>query len=540
TTQRHPMSYLNDYNRYQQAPPPRKAKKEPSGCRRVLAWLGYLLVFCLIFFGGVTIFSYVYLSNELGGAIDTVVSYQGQGPGGTPRFYDRHGTLLFELKTVEKRKWLNYDEIPEVVKQATITVEDDTFWENPGFDPTAIGAAVLYNAQSDGGRPVGASTITQQLVRHIAFDYEERVGASYQRKVREIILAAILTQQRSKEDILSMYLNEIYYGNLAYGIEAAAQTYFGKSARDLNLAEAAFLAGLPQAPVGWDPYTNFAGAKERQEFILDLMQADGLITELDNRVAKAIALEIQPLIAETPEVTTLLAPHFVLYVQNELANQYGADALLKGGWQVTTSLDLNMQTTAEQLVREQVNNRREAHNVTNGAAVILKPHTSEILGMVGSVDYFNNDIGGQINMTLSPRQPGSTFKPLTYAAAMEKGWNAGDVIWDVPIELEVGWDNNMTPVNYDGQYHGPLLMREALANSYNIPPLQLARDVGLPHVIQVSRKLGVKSLSERAGFYGLSLTLGGGEIPLLELTHAYATLANQGEYQRLVSVLEIK
>ena len=535
------MSYYNNTNRYNQPhTPSNKNKNSPSGCRRLLAGLGYLFIFCVILFGGIAIVSYVVLSREVGDAVAQVISYQGQGVGGTPRFYDRHGTLLFELKTVEKRKWLSFEEIPDVVKQATITVEDNSFWTNPGFSPAAIVAAVLYNVQSEGGRPVGASTITQQLVRHIAFDYEERVGTSYQRKVREIVLAGILTQQRSKEDILAMYLNEIYYGNLAYGIEAAAQTYFGKSARDLNLAEAAFLAGLPQAPVTWNPYTNLEGAKARQELILDMMQEDGLITELDNVVAKAIELEIQPLIAETPEVTTLLAPHFVLYVQNELASQYGAEALIRGGWQVTTSLDLTMQTTAEQIVREQVASRRDAHNVTNGTAVILKPSSSEILGMVGSIDYFDTDIGGQINMTISPRQPGSAFKPITYAAAMERGWNTGDVIWDVPIELEVGWDNNMTPVNYDGRYHGPMLMREALANSYNIPPLQLARDVGLPYVIQVARKMGVVSLSEQPGFYGLSLTLGGGEIPLLELTHAFSTLANQGKHQRLVSVLEIR
>lgn len=522
---------------------PRKTeeKEELGGCWKAIGYLLYAFVFgtiaLLVLGGGV----YWYLSNELSAAMTAVVNYQGQGAGGTPRFYDRNGVLLFEMRTAEQRRALAYADFPETVIQATIAVEDDTFWDNPGFDPAAIGAAVLYNYQNQEARPVGASTITQQLVRHVAFDYEERVGTSYQRKVHEIFLAAVLTRQRSKEDIITLYLNEIYYGNLAYSIEAAAQTYFGKAAQDLNLAEAAFLAGLPQAPVQWNPYTNFEGAKSRQEIILDLMLADGNITQIEADVAKGVPLRLKPLMAETDGgEQVLLAPHFVLYVQNELAEKYGANALINGGWQVTTTLDYGIQQVAEQALRDQVAERAAAHGVSNGAAVVMKPSTSEILAMVGSLDYFDEAIDGQINMALTPRQPGSTFKPLTFVAAMEKGWNTADVLWDVPIELEVGWDDNMTPVNYDGRYHGPMLLRDALANSYNIPPLQLARDVGLPHIIQTARKLGVKSLSETPNFYGLSLTLGGGEIPLLEMTHAFSTLANQGEYMRLANVLEIR
>ena len=193
--------------------------------------------------------AYIYLSGQLEQTIDRVVQYQGQGPGGTPRFYDRHGALLFELNTVEKRRWLDYEEIPRAVIDATVAVEDDTFWSNYGLDPEAIIAAFVRNYRNPDERPQGASTITQQLVRHIAFSYEERITASYGRKIREVFLAFIMSQQRSKHDIMTMYLNEIYYGNLAYGIEAASQTYFGKGASDLTLSEAAFLAGLPQAPV---------------------------------------------------------------------------------------------------------------------------------------------------------------------------------------------------------------------------------------------------------------------------------------------------
>lgn len=533
------FKYLRQYR-----PPPKpfdKKDRKPHGCVRLFLFLIQMGLVCLILAVLAFLGSYIYLSNELSGAIDQVVAYRGTGLGGTPRFYDRNGTLLFELHTTEKRRWLAYNEIPKVVIDTAVAVEDDTFWTNPGFDPAAIGAAVVSNYRNQGGRPVGASTITQQLVRHIAFTYEERVTASYQRKIREIFLAFIMTQQRSKQEIIQMYLNEIYYGNLAYGIEAAAQTYFGKSALDLNLAEAAFLAGLPQAPFDWDPYTNFEGAKERQEFILDLMVDEGYADYVEAEVAKGIPLNLQPLINVADEVADVVleAPHFVLYAQQDLERRYGPDALVRGGWQVTTSLDLNIHKMAEQAAREQVAARAAAHDVSNASVVVLKPGTGEILAMVGSLNYFDEAIDGQVNVALQPRQPGSSIKPITYAAAMERGWTTADVLWDVPIVLDLGDGELMQPVNYDNRYHGPILLRDALANSYNIPPIQLIRDIGIPTFIATARKLGVESLQEPPGYYGLALTLGGGEVPLLEMTHAYATLANGGQKPHLTSILHI-
>ena len=511
------------------------------GCVRLVI-LGVQLSLIGLLVGIIAAFGvYFYLSNELSDAIAQVVTYQGQGAGGTPRFYDRNGTLLFELKTAEKRRWLEYAEIPESVINATIAVEDDTFWTNQGFDPEAIVAAFISNYRNQDGRPVGASTITQQLVRHIAFTYEERITASYERKVREVFLAFILTQQRNKYDIILMYLNEIYYGNLAYGIEAAAQTYFGKSATDLTLAESAFLAGLPQSPAELDPYTNFEGAKARQELILDLMLDEGMIDQAPLNEAKSQSLVLAPLIpAEFNTAEDVLqAPHFVLYVQSLLEERYGPDALTRGGWQITTSLNLQLQNYAEQAAREWVAGRAAVHDVNNASIVVLKPGTGEILAMVGSLDYFNETIDGQVNVALQPRQPGSSIKPITYAAAMERGWTTADVIWDVPIELELTPTDRMVPVNYDHRFHGPLLLRDALANSYNIPPIQLIRDIGVPAFISTARKMGVQSLNQPPGFYGLALTLGGGEVPLLEMTHAYATLANMGQRPRLTGVLKI-
>ncbi len=516
-------------------------KNERSGCARFFILLVQLGVIALLVVIIGFIVGFVYLNNQLSDSIDQVVAYQGQGVGGTPRFFDRNGSLLFELRTVEQRRWLAYSELPPAIVNATITVEDDSFWTNPGFDPTAIVAALLNNYRNQDARPVGASTITQQLVRHIAFSYEDRVGVSYERKLRELFLSFILTQQRSKQEIIQMYLNEIYYGNLAYGIEAAAQTYFGKHAADISLAEAAFLAGLPQSPIDWDPYTNFEGAKERQELILTLMQNDGVIDDAEAEIAKSVTIRLAPRInitEDTPDFV-LQAPHFVLYVQDELEQRYGADALVRGGWQITTSLDLRIQTMAEEAARQQVATRAVEHDVSNAAVVILKPASGEILSMVGSLDYFDAEIAGQVNVALSPRQPGSSIKPITFAAALERGWTTADVLWDVPIQLDLGGGELMTPVNYDGRYHGPVLFRDALANSYNIPPVQLLRDISVPYFVSTARKMGIESLKEPSGFYGLALTLGGGEVPLLEMSRAFATLANQGQKPHLTSVLQI-
>lgn len=540
------LEYMTKYGRSSKQPskktPNKKNEKKKRGCiMRSIIILVQLSILGLLLSVIAFVAGYIYLSDQLSDSIAQVVDYQGTGLGGTPRFFDRNGELLFELTTVEKRRWLAYQELPADVVNATVTIEDDTFWTNPGFNPTAIVAAVISNYRNQGSRPVGASTITQQLVRHIAFTYEERVGVSYERKLREIFLSFILTQQRSKQEILQMYLNEIYYGNLAYGIEAASQTYLGKSATELTLSEAAFLAGLPQSPIDWDPYANFEGAKARQELILDLMLADGVIDYAQAEIAKGVDIRLAPRIsvAEAAADVVLQAPHFVLYVQDELERRYGATAIVRSGWQITTSLDMNMQRLAEESAGEQVAARAAEHDVSNASVVVMKPSTGEILSMVGSLDYFDDAISGQVNVALSPRQPGSSIKPITYAAALEKGWTTGDVLWDVPIKLDLGAGEVMTPVNYDGRYHGPVLFRDALANSYNIPPVQLLRDISVPYFVATARKMGIESLKEPAGFYGLALTLGGGEVPLLEMTRSFATLANQGKKPHLTSVLRI-
>ncbi|MFO7537899.1 MAG: transglycosylase domain-containing protein, partial [Chloroflexota bacterium] len=420
---------MKAYQKQEEKPSQKRpsSPQKPHGCLRLLTLAAQLGLLAFLLGGVVLIGGYFYLSQELSGAVEQMVAYRGTGLGGTPRFYDRNGELLFELTTVEKRRWLAYGELPTAVINATVSAEDSSFWTNPGINPAAIVAAGVYNYRRTGERPVGASTITQQLVRHIVFDYEQRTAVSYQRKLHEIFLALVFTQKRSKHEIMEMYLNEIYYGNLAYGIEAAAQTYFGKEAANLNLAEATFLAGLPQSPIQLNPYLNFEGAKARQAHIVDLMLANGFIDYIDAEVAKGAPLTLVPRMVEVTDTSrrVLEAPHFVLYVQQELEQRYGPDALIRGGWQVTTSLDLSMHKMAETAARQQVIARAANHRVTNGSVVIFKPGTGEILAMVGSLDYFNENIDGQVNIALSPRQSGGIGHVFNTAAGLARA--EGDI-----------------------------------------------------------------------------------------------------------------
>lgn len=458
----------------------------------------------------------------------------------TSQILDRNGRVLWEIFGEGKRTRVPLEQIPQHLIQATIAVEDDTFYENIGLDAPSLVAAVVANARNPGARPVGGSTITQQLVRHVAFDYEERTAISYNRKLKEIVLAWMMNRDFTKDEILEHYLNEIYYGNLAYGIEAAARTYFGKSAADLTLGEASFLAGLPQSPVELDPFTNLDGAKERQWLVLNLMISEGYI---DRTQAEAAYLE--PLNFAAQEVS-LQAPHFAVYVRQQLEEMYGPEMVANGGLRVTTTLDLDFQRLAEQLARQHVSQIDPAHNLTNAALIAMKPGSGEILAMLGSVDYADESIDGHVNVTLTPQQPGSAVKPLTYAAALspvdggDPRWTAADILWDVPVDYEQFNGETYSPVNYDGRFHGPTRLRDALANSYNVPAVLLLQDIGVPRLLELGRSLGIGTWSGDSSTYGLSLTLGGGEVTPLELTTAYAALANGGRAATPVSILRVE
>jgi len=454
------------------------------------------------------------------------------------KIYDREGHLLYEVTDPHggRRTYVPLNEISPYLIKATIATEDRDFYAHPGFDPIAIIRAFYYNF-SERRIVSGASTITQQLARNILLTPEERMQDTAWRKIKEIILAAELTRTYPKDTILEIYLNETYYGNLAYGIQAAAETYFNVSAADLTLAQASFLAGLPQSPATYDPFGGGLDlALSRQEDVLALMVEAGYISSAE---AKLAAAEMQSYEFKAPRISMTTAPHFVVYVRQTLEALYGPEALYRGAsLRIYTTLDPRLQALAEETVREGVAALAD-HNATNGALVALDPSTGQIRAMVGSADFYNEEIDGQVNVALRCRQPGSSIKPLTYVASFERGWTPATLFWDVRTEFPDGANPPYVPVNYDREYHGPMLMREALANSYNVPAVEALQFVGVDGLLEMATRLGVKSLAhpehycpdypyEQPPAYGLALTLGGGEVKLLEMTGAFAVFANGG------------
>ena len=438
----------------------------------------------------------------------------------TTRIYDRNGVELSEVVDLEtgRRQYKSLDEISPLVISATIAVEDATFYTNSGIDIPSIFRAVYINLGGKGSS--GASTITQQLVRQVNLPEDERTEVSWNRKIREAIQAVLFTEAYDKDYILEMYLNENYYGNRAYGIEAAALTYFGKSSKDLDLKEAALLAGLPQAPSDYDPFVDWQLARKRQAIVLDLMAKQGMITEADAAKAKGDTIVLRTY--KPP----LNAPHFVNYVTAYLQSLYGPD-VMAAGLVVTTTLDLKVQLAAEKVARDRIEELRR-QKATNCSIVIMNPQTGEILAMVGSVDYNDPSIDGQVNVATRERQPGSSFKPITYAAAFEKGWTPGTVLLDSLTAFPNPGQKPYAPKNYDGRDHGWVSVREALGNSYNVPAVKALQYAGIQETIDTAHDMGIQGLNRGLDWYGLSLTLGGGEVTLLDMTTAYSTFANGG------------
>lgn len=458
----------------------------------------------------------------------------------TTRVYDSRNNLLYEIVDPQagRRTHVPLNKISPYLIAATLATEDKNFYSHPGFDPVGIVRAIWQNTQA-GEAVSGASTITQQLVRALVLSPEERAQRTNMRKIREIILSAEITRTYKKDEILELYLNEIYYGNLAYGIEAASETYFHKTASDLTLNEAAFLAGLPQSPAVYDVFTNQEATLARYRDVLGLMLA--LSTESPDCIP--VSTQINPVCVTADEVKDAMLqmndyqftlpkndarfPHWVNYVRQILEDQYGAQTIYRSGYNVYTTLDPDLQALAEKSVADQVAALADK-NVTNGALVGLRPGTGEILAMVGS-DNYDDPVDGQINMAIRPRQPGSSIKPLTYALAFEKGWTPATLLWDVPTEFPDGANPPYKPTNYDNRFHGPVLARYALANSYNIPAVKTLQFVGIygdGGFVQFAETLGITSLTSDQ--YGLALTLGGGEVPLLQMVGAYGALANGG------------
>jgi penicillin-binding protein 1C len=489
---------------------------------------------------------------DVGGMRDRASQFE------TTRILDRNGQVLFDIldPNAGRRTYIPLSEISPNLVAATIATEDKEFYSNPGFDPIAITRALWENYRTD-GQGGGASTITQQLARALLLSPEERAQRTYTRKAREIILAAEITRRYTKDEIIELYLNEIYYGNLAYGVEAAAETYFGKPAKTLTMGEASFLAGLPQSPAVYDIYSNQEATLIRQQQVLVLMfemsSKQGCIKVsnspdpicVDPVVATQAADEMKIYSFRKPSFDAKY-PHWVNFVRSQLEEQYGAQTIYRSGFVVYTTLDPTMQDKAQQLVTDQVAAMVD-NNTHNGALVSIRPSTGEILAMVGSPDFNNDAISGQINMANSPtRQPGSSMKPFTYVAAFEKGWTPSTLIWDVPTQFPDGANPPYEPRNYDGKFHGGLTVRLALANSFNIPAVKTLEFVGIYDDPNTPQKDGFIGMAERLGItsltrkdYGLSLTLGGGDVSLLDMTSAYSVLANGGQRVPPVSILKI-
>ncbi|MBI5305201.1 MAG: PBP1A family penicillin-binding protein [Chloroflexi bacterium] len=443
------------------------------------------------------------------------------------KLFDRNGELLYEIfdPNGARRTVVPSARIPLVLKQATIATEDKSFYTNPGVDWYGIARAAYYYIRY--GRPVsgGGSTITQQLIKSALLTPEQ----TFERKIREAILALEVARKYSKEQILEWYLNTICYGNLACGIEAASDAYFGKRVQDLNLAEASLLAGLPQLPAVYDPCAHPDAALARQSDVLGLMVEQKYITP--EQAASALAESRKTINSDVfdkrcDQGIGIKAPHFVVYVREELEKQYGPEVVYKGGLQVTTTIDLKLQRLAEEEARKQIN-ALAGKNVTNASLIALDPKTGEILTMLGSVDFFDKKIDGQVNVAVRLRQPGSSIKPLTYLTAFQKGWTPATVIADVKTVFPIPGQPDYVPENYDTREHGLVPIRTALASSFNIPAVKALQFITVTALIDTSRKFGMTTFRDPRN-YGLSLTLGGGDVKLLELTGAYAVLANQG------------
>ncbi len=445
----------------------------------------------------------------------------------TTKIFDRRGVLLYEIYSDENRTPLPLSEIPDFIKNATISIEDKNFYHHNGFSISGITRAAwetLFHKQIQGG-----STITQQLIKSTLLNSE----ISLNRKLKELILAFWAEQLYTKNQILEMYLNQVSYGGTAWGIESASQTYFGISAKKVSLGQAAFLAGLPQAPSEYSPFSgNKEEAIQRQHEVLRRMLEDGYITQEEAQKAKD-----EDLTFASPR-TPIKAPHFVWYVKEYLERKFGQHMVEKGGLQVTTTLDIPLQEKVQALVASHVSSLAPLQ-VGNGAALVTDPKTGDILVMVGSKDYFDTTHDGNVNVTTSLRQPGSSIKVITYADAIEnKSVTATSLLEDLPVSYPVIGQPAYTPVNYDGRFHGWVPLRLALANSYNIPAVRLLNMIGVDAMITKARDMGIDTWTERNRF-GLSLTLGGGEVRMTDMAEVYGTLANLGNRVDLNPILSI-
>ena len=445
----------------------------------------------------------------------------------TTKIYDRHGELLYKIYRQQNRTLVKLQDIPLYMQQATIAIEDKNFYQHQGFSLKGIIRSLYRNIFY--GSQTGGSTITQQLVKNTLLTPEKTL----KRKVKEIILALLVETKFSKDEILQMYLNEVPYGSVAYGVEEAAQTYFGKSVRQINLAEAALLAGLPAAPTRYSPFgAHPEMAKFRQQQVLQAMANQGYLTGTQNSELRTQNLTF------ASQKDQIHAPHFVMYIKDLLVRKYGQQMVEEGGLEVITSLDLPTQQMAQEIVTGSLKSLQSL-NISNGAALVTNPQTGEILAMVGSKNYFDSQNDGNFNVALAKRQPGSSIKPINYAVALQNGFTPATIIPDTPITYKIPGQPPYSPTNYDNRFRGNTTLRVALASSYNVPAVKVLSALGVERMIEQGRKMGITTWDNPSN-YGLSLTLGGGEIKMIDMAVVYGALANLGMRVDLNPILGVK
>jgi 1A family penicillin-binding protein len=468
-------------------------------------------------------------------------SFQNHVLAGSTKIYDRTGeTLLYDLNRDAKQQVVPFDQISPYLKDATIAIEDQDFYKHKGIAFTSIIRAALVDITSFKLKE-GGSTITQQVVKNTLLTTDKKIS----RKIKEWVLALKLDRVMSKDDILNMYLNSSPYGGPYYGVEEASQNYFGKKASDINLVEAAYIAALPQSPTYYSPFGKHLDALElRKNLVLQKMKENGFITEAqyNDSVKQKVTFQKQ-------ETHSIKAPHFVMFIQDYLIEKYGEDLVRNGGLKVTTTLDYTMQQKAEEIVKKYALANVEKFTATNAALVAIDPNNGQILTMVGSRDYFDKKIDGQFNVATAYRQPGSTFKPFAYVTAFEKGFTPDTVLFDVPTQFSTTCDANGTPLsagascympqNYDDRFRGPMSLRNALAQSINIPSIKTLYLAGLKDTLQTAKDMGITSLTD-VSRYGLTLVLGGGEVSPLDMTSAYGVFATNGVRSPYTGILSVQ
>ncbi len=498
--------------------------------------LVYLFSLGFIFLGIITLWISTFRMPDLKSFDERSVSQ-------STKIYDRTGEiLLFDINRDIKRKVVTNEEISQYVKDATVAIEDEDFYKHGGIKITAIIRAVIANLT--GARfSQGGSTITQQVIKNSLLTSEKAIS----RKMKEWVLALRLEKTFSKKEILTIYLNESPYGGSIYGVEEASKTFFNKSALDVTLAEAAYLAAIPNAPTYYSPYGNNKDKlDQRKNLVLDKMLDNDLISISDYKKA----LE-EKVVFQDREGNSIKAPHFVDYIREYLENKYGEKMIREGGLKIITTLDYKLQAKAEEIVKKYAFENKAKYDAENASLVAVDPKTGDILVMVGSRDYFDKEIDGNYNVAIAERQPGSTFKPFVYAAAFNKGYTPETVLFDLPTEFQTnctaeGYPTGSAstsdcymPQNYDDKYVGPITLRDALAQSRNVPAIKTLYLTGITESINLARNMGIKSLADKDR-YGLTLVLGGGEVSPLEITSAYSVFANEGIKNNHTSILKIE